>query len=301
MPTREHEAPLLLLREHPELVAELLRDLLGVAVPAHTEARIEQADFTQVFPAAFRADLVMTLRQGGRPVMGIVGEIQRGEDPDKRASWPLYNAALHAQLRCQIVLVVLAETEAIARWARKPIETVQVGSPFTPLVIGPSDIPVVTSEDQARATLELAILSALVHGKTQRGLEVGRSAARATVSLALPEPRRTLYLDLVLSALHAGDRAILEFEMDLTGYKFKSETYKRLMAEDIAEATEKGIEKGQATGQAKAVVAVLEARQIQVPDDARDRILACSDLAVLERWVRRAVTVASVDELFRDA
>ncbi|WP_394821197.1 hypothetical protein [Pendulispora albinea] len=101
--------------------------------------------------------------------------------------------------------------------------------------------------------------------------------------------------------------------MDLTGYKFKSETYKRLMAEDIAEATEKGMEKGiekgmekgmekgQATGQAKAVVAVLEARQIHVPDDARDRILACSDLAVLERWVRRAVTVASVDELFRDA
>jgi len=47
MPSREHEAPILLLRERPELVAVLLRDLLDVQVPAHTEARIEPADFTQ--------------------------------------------------------------------------------------------------------------------------------------------------------------------------------------------------------------------------------------------------------------
>ena len=65
MVTREHEAPILLVRERPELVAELLRDWLDVAVPSHSEARVEPADFNQVFPVEFRADAVVTLRQNG--------------------------------------------------------------------------------------------------------------------------------------------------------------------------------------------------------------------------------------------
>jgi hypothetical protein len=55
---------------------------------------------------------------------------------------------------------------------------------------------------------------------------------------------------------------------------------------------------GEARGEAKAVLAVLSTRGIDVPEEARVRIWESTDLALLESWVRRAVTVASVDELF---
>jgi hypothetical protein len=35
-----------------------------------------------------------------------------------------------------------------------------------------------------------------------------------------------------------------------------------------------------------------------VPEEARVRISECTDLELLESWVPRAVTAASVDELF---
>jgi hypothetical protein len=35
-----------------------------------------------------------------------------------------------------------------------------------------------------------------------------------------------------------------------------------------------------------------------VPDDVRDRVLACNDSDVLERWLRQAVIVSSPEQLF---
>ena len=213
--------------------------------------------------------------------------MQRSPDEDKRAAWPLYNAAFHAQLRCQIVLVVIAEDESMARWAAKPIITLQAGSSFVPLVLGPSRVPVVTSNEQARRTVELSVLSTLVHGK-KSGLAVGRPAAYATIGGDLPDDRRTLYLDLILSALGVEDRATLEAEMDLTGYKFKSETFRRQIAE------------AEAKGGARAVLTVLETRNVVVSDAVRTKILACTDSTVLERWLQRALNVTSAEDVVRE-
>jgi hypothetical protein len=62
-----------------------------------------------------------------------------------------------------------------------------------------------------------------------------------------------------------------------------------------------GMAEGKAEGEASAVLVVLEARRIEVPDATRERIAGCRDLAQLEMWVRRAATAASVDDLFVDA
>jgi hypothetical protein len=45
-------------------------------------------------------------------------------------------------------------------------------------------------------------------------------------------------------------------------------------------------------------MAILSARGIAVPEDAGRRIGECTDLDLLEVWVRRAVTAESVDDLF---
>lgn len=55
---------------------------------------------------------------------------------------------------------------------------------------------------------------------------------------------------------------------------------------------------GRAEGEATALPAVLDARGISVPDTAHERIMQCTDLEQLETWVRRAVTVSTIEELF---
>jgi hypothetical protein len=46
------------------------------------------------------------------------------------------------------------------------------------------------------------------------------------------------------------------------------------------------------------VLAVLDARGVVVPDDARSRITGCTDLAELDAWIRRSATANTIEDLF---
>ncbi len=164
MPSFRHDAFLQLFRNQPELVPRLARELLGLQVPRYREVRIEEADFTEPLPTEYRADLEVSLA-GERPVMGFVVELERSRDDRKRFSWPVYAASLHARLRCQVCLLVVTDDPAVAEWAARPIATVQPGSPFVPLVLGPEQIPRIRDAGEAAARPELAVLSALAHGR----------------------------------------------------------------------------------------------------------------------------------------
>jgi hypothetical protein len=59
-----------------------------------------------------------------------------------------------------------------------------------------------------------------------------------------------------------------------------------------------GEAEGKAEGEAKMLLAVLSARGIDVPEDARIRIAECTDLDQLEAWGRRAATADSINDLF---
>lgn len=116
----------MVLREEPALVPALLREALGLELPAFDDVDVADGGLTQAVPVELRADLVVQLRTAPperRPVMGIVVEVQRTRDDDKRYRWPMYAAALHARLRCPVCLVVLATDDAVARWATMPIAT----------------------------------------------------------------------------------------------------------------------------------------------------------------------------------
>ncbi|OJT24999.1 hypothetical protein BO221_11470 [Archangium sp. Cb G35] len=51
-------------------------------------------------------------------------------------------------------------------------------------------------------------------------------------------------------------------------------------------------------GWRNALLIVLEARGLLMDEQSRQRIAACSDLAQIERWLLKAVSVQSVQELF---
>jgi hypothetical protein len=121
MPSLLHEGILALVREKPQLAADLLRELLGVAVPPFTEARLAEASLNELVPTEYRADAVVLLVEG-TPVFGIIVEAQLRVDPDKPFAWPMYAVSARARYRCPFVLLVVTPDSATARWAAQPVD-----------------------------------------------------------------------------------------------------------------------------------------------------------------------------------
>jgi predicted transposase/invertase (TIGR01784 family) len=67
--------------------------------------------------------------------------------------------------------------------------------------------------------------------------------------------------------------------------------------EGVEEGHKSGLAEGESAGRIGAILTVLAARGISVTADARARIEACRDLAILDRWVARAVTATSAEEI----
>jgi hypothetical protein len=66
---------------------------------------------------------------------------------------------------------------------------------------------------------------------------------------------------------------------------------------EVAEGRAEGEAIGEARDEAKSVLRVLHRRGIHVPQPVRDQILSCTDTTVLEGWLDRAVTIASIEDL----
>jgi hypothetical protein len=54
---------------------------------------------------------------------------------------------------------------------------------------------------------------------------------------------------------------------------------------------------GRAEGEARALLAILNARGIPVPDDIHTRITTCTDLDQLDTWIRRASTATIIHDI----
>ncbi|KYF47953.1 hypothetical protein BE08_37720 [Sorangium cellulosum] len=287
-----HEALVELFKNRPTLAAELLHDALGHPVPAFTEARIEASDLTEIVPANRRADVIVVLLVGEqqRPAMAIVVEVQLSVDPDKPYSWPVYVTQTRARHRCPTRLLVVTIDPAMVRWCSRPIDTGHPDWTLKPLVLGPEGVPVVTDAEQARAAPEVAVLSAMAHGQGEAAEAIG--AAFLTAAAGLDAERRTVYWDLVLSSVNEAARRTLEAMMK-SGYQFQSEFARSY----VAKGREEGLREGVLKAKAHDVLAVLEARGLEVPVEVRERVLASTDVDELDRWIRRAAVVSDAREL----
>jgi hypothetical protein len=286
MPSQLHESLLLLFRNRPELAPELLRGALRLDLPTYSEARIESAELTDVQPTEYRADLVVLLYDG-KPVLGIVVEVQLQPDADKGYSWPVYVAGLRARIRCPVCILVIAADEAVARWAAQTIE-LGGANRFVPLVVGPSGVPEVTDAAAAQADPELAVLSAMSHGQDAdagRAMRIAEAAIAASTGLDVD--RSALYLDLVIASLSEAARKALQ-SMDPAKYEYQSEFARRYVAE--------GEVRGRAQGRAELVLKQLTLRFGPVPAAVEARIRAAS-IAQLDTFAERVLTARSLDEV----
>lgn len=281
MPSQLHEALLLLFRNRPSLAPELLQTALQVELPRYTEARIHSADLTEVQPAEYRADLIVLLLDGA-PVLGIVVEVQLSPDERKRYVWPVYAANLRAQLECPVHVLVVTADDAVARWASR---TVEMGgrNTFVPLVLGPSGVPEITDEAEARADPELAVLSAMAHGRDEDITKSTRIAAAAQeVSLGLDLDRARLYFDLIQNSLSEAARRALR-NMNPAKYEYQSDFAKKYYGQGLAQGTREVITK------------LLSLRFGPLDDATQSRIIAASSVD-LNAVAERLLTASTLNE-----
>jgi hypothetical protein len=285
MPSGTHEWLVDLFRSRPSLAPELLREAVKVELPKFTEARIDSADLTDVQPAEYRADLVVRLLDG-ESVLGVVVEVQLSRDDSKQFTWPAYVATLRRRLKCPVCLLVVTVDEAIARWAAKPIE-MGGGNRFVPLVLAPSTVPEVTDEAQAHSDPELAVLSAMAHGKDADANKSAQIALAAWGAVrGLDEDRSRMYFDLISDSLSEAARWAMQ-AMDPRKYEYQSEFARRYVAQGRAE--------GEVKGRAALVIRLLALRFGPLAQQVETRVAGAS-IAELDEIAERLLTAQTLDE-----
>jgi hypothetical protein len=307
MPSFLHEALVELFRSQPLLAVELLSDRFRFDVPGHEQVVLSSGELTEVTPSDFRADAVVMLHSAqGQPVLGVVVEVQLGPDKRKRWSWPSYLISLRTRFRCDVVLLVVCPTPAMAAWCATPIRAGHPGWTLTPLVLGPDRVPVVTDPDLARQHPQQAMLSAIAHSEHAERDRIFHALITALDNVDLDHATR--YTDLVLSALPQAARDHLEALMTAGTYEYKSDFARRYFhqgltegrAEGLTEGRAEGLTEGRAEGEVRALLAILNTRGISIPQDVHTRITTCTDLDELDTLIRRALTATTIQDLFVD-
>jgi hypothetical protein len=121
---------------------------------------------------------------------------------------------------------------------------------------------------------------------------------------------RTQDFSVILEVLHTAlseidkeSAAVLsEFTEAGLGDTPAREFWRKLMAVSVypypSQLRLQGRAEGEATGQAKSIVTILDDRGISMEDADRERILGCADLETLGTWLHRSLRISAISELF---
>jgi len=152
----------------------------------------------------------------------------------------------------------------------------------------------------ARHRPELAALSSLAHAREEQNFDLLRTALDAVAHI--DEDLRSTYTTILLDAAGEALRNKLEREMNLGSYPEPTDLEKRILARGEARGEARGkaigVAEGEARGKAEAILSILGARGLEVPEALRERVLGCADLEQLESWLLRALHADAPDDIF---
>lgn len=299
MPSATHDGLVTLFTNDPTLAARLLQARADAPrLPAYDEVTPTRGDLGPPVPSDRRVDLALEHRRSRRRVGITLLEVQLTPDPDKGWTWPNYYAAARDRWRCPVLLIIITRTRAMARWCRRTITSEQMT--FTPIVLGPDEIPAIIDPRTTRAHPELGVLSALIHG-TPDGPVV--AAARAGLERLDIDTSRT-YNDLIRSVTGSteqpmmtsqeylarhGDHPVVGAFIDTFGVEAGLDAYDKFFW------AEHRILKARRAANLKAhqdlILETLAARGIRIPRPVRAAIRACTDERRLFTIQRRAYRV----------
>lgn len=313
-PSPEHEALHRVFLDDDGLFSRTVSRVLGIKIPAGEMSELN-VDLTEIRPVERRADSVLRAKfVPGGPAGDFIILVESQTDPEesRRMSWPYYVAYLHDKYKVDVVLLVVCRKASTARWARTPIRIGRADAvcmTVTPLVLGPDNVPPLTTVEEAAEDPHFAVFSALTHGHGRK-----RRVILKTLAAALGTIDDEKAEDLAeFTEVGLGDgpgSEIWRGLMTTETFPYMSKTRANAMAEGraqgIAQGKVEGIAQGkalgealgEAQGEAKAVLRMLKKRHIPVDDVSRERIESCTDLTTLEGWLDRVLDITTVDELF---
>jgi flagellar biosynthesis/type III secretory pathway protein FliH len=138
-------------------------------------------------------------------------------------------------------------------------------------------VPRVRDPTAASHLPELAMLSVMAHPE----LEIAQAAIQAISGL--PADRARLYLDVIMKALPAKARQIVEAQM-IKGYQYQSDFARKYYGQGLEEGRDEGREEGR-EGLRGAVITLARAKLGKLSDDVVAAIEAVSDLRVLTELI----------------
>ena len=294
MPSPRHDALIQLFKDRPELAVEILRDLMGVEMPATPLVRVEDSTFNTRPSGDLEADVVIVLGPPHQPAHAVVVEIQQDKSKDPR-QLARYAAALWLLLGCDVTVLVICPDQAVAAHYAKPIDSGLTGYRPHPHVLGPDDIPVITDPQEASAHPALSAMAVMVHGRDRKVVE-----AFAMALAELRDEHAPKYYEYAYSMAAPEIRRLLEEIMKSTAWPVYSPFAREHYGRGLEEGQAQGKAEGKAEEAARLVLLLLETRGLDIPDDTRARITGSTDLHQLETWATRAVTAQTADDLFRE-
>jgi hypothetical protein len=287
MPGTLHQGILALLQEDPWLAF----DVLGVERPIHgtpidRQGEIERngkkpGEVRQGYP-----DLVMVYRDPKRRRRGVVItiEAQKDYDADKRWMIPVYHANLAEKHRLQTWSVVVSLSKQMSR----SIRAWRKGEPprLDVLLLDVETVPKSPWLDDSARRPTAAVLVGALHGYAG-DFDAARRGFHAALSMGGQRGRR--HGMTVLAALPQQQRERLIGELPMQeqhswmDVERRSGTYHFGAREALVDA----------------IVELLDERRVKVDAPSEAKIRGCTHLPTLKRWVRRAVHVSCVADLFK--
>lgn len=302
MVTNHHEIGHTLFEDDPDLIVRAL-GRCGVAFSKFEEVEPLGTDLSTVEPVERRVDRVFRFRTEDGKEGIFAFETQLQTDHDKPKAWGYYGMTLANRYNLPVTLVVVTSSARCENWARKGFDFGHgLGDSLhvRPLVLGPTNVEMITDDYAARQDIYYAALSVTVHLGSRHINAILKAAAKAVG--AAPEPTAVTIannIDLTLGKTDAGEfwRQLMAANVHV----FQGPMIRGMLDEAKAEGQAKGEAKGVAKGVAKSLLKSLELRGIPVSDEQRERITACADEQLIEAWFERSFAPnATANEIFAD-
>ncbi|MFE2040084.1 hypothetical protein ACFXAZ_03975 [Streptomyces sp. NPDC059477] len=299
MVTSAHEGMHRIFQERPEILGPVF-EVLGVPLSAKATVDVVNPDVTETRPLERRVDTVLRVGPSDGEDFLLAIEAQSGKKQAKSVSWAYYVSYLQSKYGLPVLLVVVCQDMATAKWATGPFDCGTAGwttQRTTPLVVGPHNLPVITDARTALKMPALAAFSALAHARVHesQSLAILEPIAKALQQLGETDPSSERYFDDFLQVTLGDTPAGKEWSRIMT---FVSYFPGRGTVRETAYL--EGKAEGEAKGQAKGILSVLDVRGIPVSDSVRERIATCTDLDRVDAWLKRSLTVERAEDLFAD-
>jgi hypothetical protein len=288
MSSAAHAVIVEVLEAHPEALAYLL-ELQGNA--PESALLPTTGTRTKTFILERRVDRAYLIGSRTAPLGFVLTEVQIESDDDKPFSLPLYVELARSRYRCEGALVIITVSEAVRRWIARAIEpptgicgTRRKLEP-TVIALDKIDPSLLLSPDRPY----LAPLAVAGHAASANAERVADTAVDLTLD-CLPRHLAAEQLDGILGMVNEALRARLESRI-MEHREYRSELFRGIF--------KKGQAEGKAEGKAESILAVLAAREIPVSDPLRERILSCTDIHMLDVWIKRAAVASTAAAVVR--